>query len=617
VSFMAPWGLLAGLLAGPLLALYFLRIRRRRMKVPSLMLWHALKKSERLASPFQRFRRNLLLMLQLLALLLLVLAFARPYFETSKSPYRSVVLVVDTSASMGATDLKPTRMAAAITQAQDVLKAVGPTDEVMLVTAGTRTEVTVPFTREMSELRTALDQMVVTEAEGSLREGVQLAISLAKSRPDVEVLVLSDGGGESLSDLPTGNTAVRFVPIGVKSSNAGLVALDLRRSVTSDLELQLFVTAQNFGDKPVDGAVEVYLDGKLVGARAETLPEAEPVSLVFDLPGNEPGLLEVRLDAPDDVLPADDVAYAMLSAAASRKVLLVGGDALTARALRADPRVELHLTKTSQVARDGLDDYDAVVFDGPVPDNMDGLSYMVLGPNLGGPVSFGAEMTAPKILGWRRTHPVMRFVGWDGVTIARATKVTDGAGLVPLVDGAHGPLVLAGERQGGRVVQLAFDPLHTDLPLRVAWPVLLLNSMGWMTESHTGGNAPAVLAAGTPWTKRAATDLTSDQISLSGPRGHHAKATLTDGLVRVTDTDRVGVYEVVIGDSVEPFAVNLLSPRESNVAPQGSLGLQSGEEKVANASMAIGKREIWRPLLMLALLVLCLEWFMYHRRRVA
>ena len=103
MSFLAPWGLLLGALAAPLVALYFLKLRRKRVEVPSVLLWQAFQKSERLATPFQRFRNNLLLWLQLLALALLVLAFARPYLQTDVPVARSVVLVVDTSASMGAT----------------------------------------------------------------------------------------------------------------------------------------------------------------------------------------------------------------------------------------------------------------------------------------------------------------------------------------------------------------------------------------------------------------------------------------------------------------------------------------------------------------------------------
>ena len=103
MNFIAPLGLALGV-AIPLLAMYFLKIRRRRVQVPSLLLWEQFAKNEQLASPFQKFRRHILLLLQLLLLLLAVLAFARPYLSGQFQGGRAVVVVIDTSASMAATD---------------------------------------------------------------------------------------------------------------------------------------------------------------------------------------------------------------------------------------------------------------------------------------------------------------------------------------------------------------------------------------------------------------------------------------------------------------------------------------------------------------------------------
>ncbi|MBT3223533.1 MAG: VWA domain-containing protein, partial [Proteobacteria bacterium] len=162
MNFIMPAGLLLGGLAVPLIALYFLRIRRRKVQVPSLLLWHALQRSERLASPFERFKRHLLLFLQLLILLALVFAFARPFLNTKSAAFRSVVLVIDMSASMGAKDERPTRFDVAVDQALEVLKGVGPTDEVMIVAAGPTTEVVSPFTRELPKARAALEGLSLT-----------------------------------------------------------------------------------------------------------------------------------------------------------------------------------------------------------------------------------------------------------------------------------------------------------------------------------------------------------------------------------------------------------------------------------------------------------------------
>ena len=133
MSFLAPLGLLLGALSVPLAALYFLKIRRRRVTLPSLLLWHQFQKTQQLATPFEKFRRNLLLLLQLLLLLLLTLALARPFLASDASPSQSVVLVVDTSASMLATDGSPSRIEDAKSEAQRILS--GLSDACLLYTS--------------------------------------------------------------------------------------------------------------------------------------------------------------------------------------------------------------------------------------------------------------------------------------------------------------------------------------------------------------------------------------------------------------------------------------------------------------------------------------------------
>ena len=617
MSFLAPFGLLLGLLAVPLAALYFLRLRRRKVAVSSLMLWHAVRRSEQLASPFQRFRRNLLLLLQLLALLLLVLAFARPYLQTEARLARAVVLVLDTSASMGATDgsaAGDTRFDQARAEARALLDELGPGDEAMIVSAGPVTEVVAPFTRDKGALSVALDGVRLTQAAASLEEGLRLALSLARTRPDVEVVVLSDGGPDDLSGLPAGEVDVRYLRTGTQATNAGIVALDLRRSPVSEAERQLFVTVQNQGDVANRGSVELFLDGELVGLRTERLDPSVPVAMVFDLPPLVTGVVEVKLSWPDDRLPADDTAYAVVARTAAHYVLLVGNDPLLARILAGDPRIDARQVPASGVTPELLAASDAVLFAGAVPDGIDGLSYAVLGPQHGGPVQFAAPQKAPRVVGWRRTHPLVRFTQWDKLVVGASYPVTDAAGMQPVVEGDWGPLVLAGERAGGRVVQLAFDPLQSDLPLRVAWPVFVMNTVGWLTEGRGTVSAASSLPTGQPYV-RTLPEVEGSAV-VSGPAP--AVARLDEGVLRVTGLTDVGVYEVSAGDGAwrTRFAANLLSADESRIRPRADLTLGGGVAE-ASARAVQGRRELWRPLLLLALGVLLLEWLLYHRRAVA
>ena len=104
MSLLAPAALALGLLALPIVLLYMLRLRRREQTVSSTYLWRTLVRDRAANAPWQRLRRNLLLLLQLLILAALVLALARPALRLPGLGGGSVIVLLDASASMLATD---------------------------------------------------------------------------------------------------------------------------------------------------------------------------------------------------------------------------------------------------------------------------------------------------------------------------------------------------------------------------------------------------------------------------------------------------------------------------------------------------------------------------------
>jgi len=592
----------------PLIALYFFRIRRKKVRVSSVIGWRALVQEEGRSPRWRTWSRHVLLLLQIGLLLLLAIALARPTMRSGASTGQAVVMIVDTSASMGATDIHPTRLDAAVGAALNLVAELDPTDEVMLIAAGPSTDVLVPFTHDHGLLQRALHALAPTEAEGELRESVQLGASLARARPGIEIVVFSDGGGESLAELDAGGVALRMERIGVSADNCGIVSLDLRRSPVSDLERQLFVTITNFGSRPSQASVEVYLEDRLVGMRSLSLEPEVALPLVFELSGSATGEVRVQIRADGDRLSADDVAVALLRPKADRRVLLVEADALTASVLAADNRLEVRAAKADALTPADVAWADAVVISGTVPGVLAGLPMMVMGPFEGGAVRYGPAAQAT-LRSWERGHATQRFVQWDGVHIARARSVRDDGGLVPVVHGLGGPLLLAGEVRGARVVQLSFDPLESDLPLRVAWPVLLMNTVGWLTESP-GGEA-AVVPTGQPWVSL--TGGSGDPVAW-GPEGSAPTARLDGGRLSVEGLDRVGIYGIALDGEVQRVAANLLSSRESRIEPRDPI--RDREAVVLEAGWAPGQRALWRLFLSLFLALLAVEWTWFHRRTI-
>src|SRR5205085_10830771 len=119
--FLNPWALALGALSGAIVLLYILKLRRAKVRIGSTLLWERTVHDTKANAPWQKLRFNWLMVLQILAMLLLALSLARPFiFGTARSGGRSV-LVIDTSASMLATDASPSRLGRAIDEAGKVI----------------------------------------------------------------------------------------------------------------------------------------------------------------------------------------------------------------------------------------------------------------------------------------------------------------------------------------------------------------------------------------------------------------------------------------------------------------------------------------------------------------
>ena len=157
MSFLNPAAFLF-LLSLPLILLFhLLRIRRQEVAVSSTRFWSEAQRDQRASAPFRRFRMNLLFLLQVLAVLALTAALARPYRTVELHGDERTVLVLDTSASMKAEDVPGGRFAAARAEALRLLADLGPGQSAAVIAAGREARVAAPFTEDRGALRRALE----------------------------------------------------------------------------------------------------------------------------------------------------------------------------------------------------------------------------------------------------------------------------------------------------------------------------------------------------------------------------------------------------------------------------------------------------------------------------
>ena len=381
MNFLEPWGLLGLAALAPVIALYFLKLKREHRVVPSTLLWKKVIDDLQVNSPFQRLKYSLLLLMQLLLIGLLGFAMARPYLSLTGYSGQKLVLLIDTSASMSTRDAGPngtlTRLEAALRDAGNKADDLRQNDEMMIVAFDRDVrQLTSKFTHDRSELRRILANLQTRDLVTRADEAFETALALTESEKNVKVLVLSDGcfGNLKMAEVRdqkvTGNTEdradssplqklsqrlsnFRFISYGdTASDNVGITQIDARtrpvRATDQDgkridaLETQVFVMVENFSQKTHDVVLSlstssqhfppkvITLKGRpprtetLTGTPAEGITAEESRSVeVFKLPLGTTGIVSAHIDSPKDKFPVDDTAYVYVGSSGGVKLLLV------------------------------------------------------------------------------------------------------------------------------------------------------------------------------------------------------------------------------------------------------------------------------------------------------
>src|SRR5262245_58910642 len=209
--------------------MYLLKLRREETPVPSTLLWHRLVADVEANAPWQRLRRSLLFLLQLLLVIILVLLAARPFIERPAGLARDIVLVVDTSASMAATDQQADRLSAAKAAAVEALKDLPTGGKVSVIEAGRTARIVASGSTDLGRIRLAIDSIKATSAPGDLADALVLASELAAQSGDAQVLVATDAALTSVPKVAV-DAPVRVLRVGDDkgSRNQAIVALAVR-----------------------------------------------------------------------------------------------------------------------------------------------------------------------------------------------------------------------------------------------------------------------------------------------------------------------------------------------------------------------------------------------------
>lgn len=618
MNFLTPLSLAFLGLLPVIVLLYFLKLKRREEVISSTYLWRQAIMDLRVNAPFQRLRKNLLLWLQLALLALMVLGLARPAMNTRGRGGKRYICLVDTSAGMAARDADPDRIATAKREARRLVGDMSRDDQMMLMTFDVRPRVLVPFTTVKSRLNQAIDSIRVRETSTDFGRAVELVKAFARDMPNTHLYLLSDGAFDASAAADVPEIEFSYVRCGVGSRNLGITALDSRRSVEEWDQPQIFARVENFGRDPVSARLDLYLNDTLFDARSLTVPPGESAAAVFSDPALTEGLVRVVLDTEDD-LDTDNRAWLVLTPPKPVRTLVVTEgnyflelavqkDVLCSPVLMSPEEFDTEVETGAFVAGD----YDMVILDRHAPKSLPPGSYLFFAalPPL---PSFDAQGDAerPVVIDWDTVHPVNQYVSYANLFIESAMRMSGPPDATTLVESDAGPLVLWWASPTHRLVVVGFDMFSSRWPLRVSFPVFLANAVRYLGGGQLMGEGGTV-RPGEVISFPAPPDAT--HVELTCPGGEVVRLPVRSGRISFADTTLCGPYSFqVYRNQATTYVVNLLDSRESNIMPAESVPWRKAT--VAGVTKALKEnREVWPWLVLAALAVLMLEWYIYHRR---
>jgi len=616
MSFLSPAAFFLALILPVIIVMYLLKLRRQNQPVSSTYLWQRLVRDVEANAPWQKLRSNLIMILQLLFLLALMFALAEPFIFTDGIGGESIILIVDSSASMSATDSAPSRLEAAKTQARSFVEDAPEDTRITLIEAGSQTEILVSASQDRRLVQQALSSITPGVGGSDLASALQLAAAITLRQPDTNIYIFSDGR----TDLPEHlnlNGNLFYYPIGFEGNNQGISNIQLQQNASGQNNT-LFVQVTNFGSEEVERRLEIYIDDVLIDAASLELGAyAQEVYLRDSIP-TDAQIVSARLSG-EDFLQLDNQAWVVPQNLNPIEILMVtSGNRFLETAFSLLPNINLTVLSPAEFAQSEEPAApDLTVFDGYVPpdDLIPGSSLLFIAPTASTPMfTLTGTVEQPTPRKTDPDDPLLEGIAVGEISIfdAAAISLPDWARMSISGDAERGafPLLFYGTTQGRRVAVLSFQLQRSDLPLQVAFPLLIVNLTNWLApnqidDSPEEGNL-AALSFSAP--------LTVDRVAVTAPNGDIIRQTPDENGLVVIDNAQPGIYRINWGEDFSALAaVNFFSASESDIKPVGQLalsGLQgTGQGLVTNQSRQV----FWRPLAWAALALLTAEWLVYHR----
>lgn len=465
--FLRPLGFIGLIILPMILALYLFKNKQKNVTVSSTFLWTIAQQNQRAERSIQKLRKNLLMLLQLLAAFFCVLALTGPYIRANKD-INSYKLVIDNSLSMGAAEDNKTRL--------DLAKA----DAIRLVknsAEGSRFTVIVLNATATPLVSNSTDKdYVVNELEAINQSYLPVDYNLIPDIEENESLVLFSDTGIEADNISSYTYGTAF-------NNCGVISLTAN---DDGKNTRVLCKVKNFSDETQQGQISIYADDMLYTGQNITLAPNETKDVVFTQLNSGAKEIKAQLQT-NDKFTADDTRYAVITSSYETKILLTGENPFLERVLGIMPNVQLYKNEAENI--ENLSGYNFYVFEGKVPDILptDG-HIMLVNPddNQLFKVEDEVEISDTNI----SSGLPLQLTEKIDFEVYKSKEIILPDWGKEIITSKETPVIFMGNTGKQKVVCLGFDLANSDLPLKMDFPIFIydvLNNL-FPQGAVSGGN---------------------------------------------------------------------------------------------------------------------------------
>lgn len=606
-----------------IILLYLLKQKVVNQKISALNLWKEAYENVQASTPWEKFRNNILMYMQIAALLLLILALMSPYITGSGSEYSNVLIIIDNSASMsGLYSEDESKLDIAKEQAADYVNSNDGTRYTIMTVSNTP-ELIISGSDDKGRVSDAVNNIETTDIAGSLDQAASMVQSLVAAWKSYKVIAFTD------SSANMQNINCEVVDLSIQGNNGAIQSLS--HTVSEDGTVKVMARVDNYGSNSLNTDVNLYIGNKLYDIQNVTVEAGESSIVYFKdiasgkynsiLAGNTPYLM-AELNSKD-MLAGDNIVYDILDNGSENKILLVTDkNTFLEKALKISGSQTIDKVQPKDAEAADIEEYSLVVYDGVLPGELSETGNIIF-------INPPASDVKKETEGWQKDIFIYGKKSKSSVIRTLKGNVTeyiedysfsslDVLGFKTpkwakafFETGSKLSAGYLGNYNGRMVAVIGFDLHNTDFPLQTEFPIFMYNLLRETMSAriaeksvYNAGEAVSIQKKGK-----------SEKVVVTKPDGTKENYNLEGGTVVFADTIDAGLYSIKEDDG-EMYFIVPFPEEESDVLKETVITSDKNTKTDVNKTLSgsISKKMVVLPVLALLLVLLMAEWIVYRKR---